>query len=190
MLNFIKSWIYLPFLTLLSLPFQSHLKLFTGHYPMVIDGDSIEFYLNDSMDFESKVRGRLMFIDAPEIDQKSKVLDIPVGRESYKKLRDLLGAKKSFYFRYYGEDRYGRWLLEIGFLNSLNARKTFDSINLEMIRSGFAKLYSWSTFPDHKTKRLYKKAYLRARELRLGLWKTPYINPYLYRKKLRRLKKI
>jgi len=130
-----------------------------GQVVSVIDGDTIEL-LDPYMKLH---KIRLYCIDAPE---KS----MPFGQRAKQKLSELIYSK-DLSINVTDTDRYGR---EIGDL-ILNGR----SINLEMVRSGFA----WE-YPKYCRDSAYWSAQNKAAAARLGLWadRDP-IPPWEYRKR-------
>jgi micrococcal nuclease len=123
--------------------------------PVVIvnDGDTVSVLIN-----KKREKVRLIGIDAPEIGQK------PWGEEAKRYLESIIntsGWKVKIEFGVEKTDRYGRILAYI--------RTTDGSlINLMMIRSGYAMLYTVP--PNVKYTEEFIKAQAEAREKRLGMW--------------------
>jgi endonuclease YncB( thermonuclease family) len=132
-----------------------------GQVVTIVDGDTIE--LLDPYIHLHKIR--LYCIDAPE---KS----MPYGQRSKQKLAELVYAK-DLHVIVYDVDRYGR---EIGDLIVDG-----QSVNLEMVRTGFA----WE-YPKYCRDPAYWAAQNKAAVARAGLWadRAP-VPPWEYRKSVR-----
>lgn len=122
----------------------------------VVDGDTIKVL--DSRKKEHKIR--FFGIDAPENNQ-------PYG----KKAKEFLASKiagKEVQVLVKDKDKYGRIVAII--------RLTGEDINKVMVANGYAWAYSY--YSD-----IYVKEQERAKENKLGLWKSKNpIEPYKWRK--------
>lgn len=119
----------------------------------VHDGDTVSIIMNKK---QEKVR--LIGIDAPELGQK------PWGEEAKKYLETLLGSsgwKGKLEFDVEKRDQYGRIL---AYLRTTDG----ELINLLMVKSGYAMLYTFP--PNVKHVNELKAAQIEARERRLGIW--------------------
>lgn len=118
----------------------------------VSDGDSI--VVRTERGKTEKVR--LIGIDAPELRQK------PWGREARKHLKKLLsGASVRLETDVVKRDRYGRLL---AYVWTTGGR----FINLEMIKDGYAVLYTIP--PNVKHADMLRNAQSEARENKTGIW--------------------
>ncbi len=138
----------------------------------VHDGDTVSVILNKK---QEKVR--LTGIDAPEMAQE------PWGREAKKHLETLLNAaiwKVRLEYDIENKDRYGRILAYLW----TDDRKF---INLMMIKSGYAMLYTFP--PNVKYVNELRAAQKEAREGKLGIWSEEGLKerPGDYRKEHPRL---
>jgi micrococcal nuclease len=132
----------------------------------VIDGDTAILERNSQ-----KVRVRLGFIDAPESKQFSFDKK-PIGEESKLYLQKRIESKLVG-LRILSTDMYGRKVGEI-FLNK-------RSINLEMVRAGYAVPYYL------QTAFIFKQAQYIAKTQRLGIWKYDgFVSPWNYRKRVKK----
>ena len=107
---------------------------FAGQFKVtrVYDGDTIKA---KGHDIEIKVR--LVGIDAPETSKKKRQPGQPFGQKSKKYLAALV-LNKTVDIKGYGLGRYGH-ILGVIYLNGKN-------INLEMVKSGLAKVYREDKF--------------------------------------------
>lgn len=137
----------------------------------VIDGDSLVLYFKNR-----EQRIRLAFIDAPEMRQIVNGEDF--GEKAKSLLVELVEGCSRLNFEVIDRDRYNRLISEV------NCKEI--SLNFEMIRRGFAKLYYWSIFRSVEQKQRYKKAYKDGKREKIGLMKYKW-DPYKFRK--RKLKK-
>ena len=112
----------------------------------VIDGDTIELANGDVE--------RLIGIDAPEKKQ-------PYNEEIVAELRKLEGKSVRMEKDTTNKDRYGRYLRYVYFGEHF--------VNLELVQSGLAYVYSVS--PDKKHADSFKDAERYAMESGLGIWK-------------------
>lgn len=112
----------------------------------IIDGDTIELSTGQKV--------RLIGIDTPESGQ-------PYFQEAKEALSSLILNKKVTMEKDVSEtDKYGR-LLRYIYLDDL-------FINEEMVRRGFARVYTYP--PDVKYTDLFKQAEAQARTNQIGLW--------------------
>ncbi len=132
----------------------------------VIDGDTVVL----------KRRGhfstvRLSNIDAPESKQKS--LDgVPIGEASTKNLIQLIEGRV-VQLKIEGKDIYQRKIGEIFYRG--------ESINLSMVKSGFATSY------PSKSLFVFRQAESLAKRKRLGIWKSEgFLSPKSFRQLSRR----
>lgn len=128
--------------------------------PKIIDGDTIHI---------NKNKIRLHAIDAPETKQTC-ILDTKewyCGKESTIELKKLINDK-SVKCKVNNIDIYKRYVA-VCFIDTVD-------INQWMVKNGWAIAY-----------RYYSIDYVNdedfARENKLGIWKSDFIEPYLYRKK-------
>lgn len=170
MLIFVK--IYLLPLGILGF-FQPVFHSYPVQVTRVVDGDSVEVKVGTRI-----VRCRLKFIDAPELSQKSKKGEIAVGELSRLELKKILSNKRVS-ARFFTKDIYGRWITEFMIPG--------HSVNRLMLENGFAQLYGNSSYRSYSEKKAVKKLFNESKINKRGLWKTPYIQPSLYRRKLRRI---
>lgn len=135
----------------------------------VYDGDTVKVAGHD---IEIKVR--LVGIDAPETSKKKREPGQPYGRRAGKYLAGLV-LNKIVNIKGYGSDRYGRILAEI-YIDDKN-------INLEMVKTGYAEVYSGRP-PRGLYMKEYQKAEVWARNSGQGIWSqgAKYTSPALWRK--------
>jgi micrococcal nuclease len=119
----------------------------------VHDGDTLSVIVG-----RKKERVRLIGIDAPELAQR------PWGGHAKRHLKDLLGytgTGLTLEFDVEKRDRYGRLLAYV---------RTGDNalVNLEMVRDGYAVLYTFP--PNVKYVDLLREGQRYAREKGLGIW--------------------
>lgn len=118
----------------------------------VIDGDTIQLSTGE--------RVRYIGIDTPETVHPSKSVQC-FGHESSSKNKELVEGKLVRLERdVTDKDRYGR-LLRYVYQDNL-------FVNLEMVRSGYATVYTYP--PDITHAEEFRKAELGAREAIRGLW--------------------
>ena len=126
----------------------------------IIDGDTVHI---------GKNKIRLHGIDAPEINQTC-IIDGEIwncGIESKMALKKLI-SKKEINCEILDVDRYKRYVSEC-LVNNIN-------INKYMVQYGWAiayRYYSLKFVEDEE----------RAKKQKLGIWKSVFIEPYLFRKK-------
>ena len=135
----------------------------------VYDGDTVK-----AVGHDIEIKIRLVGIDAPETSKKKRQQGQPFGRKAEKYLAGLV-LNKVVDIKGYGSDRYGRILAEI-YIDDRN-------INLEMVKTGYAEVYSGSP-PRGFYMKDYKKAEDGARNSGQGIWSQGdrYISPALWRK--------
>ena len=128
--------------------------------PKIIDGDTIHIKSN---------KIRLHGIDAPERKQTCKINNEEwyCGRQSTKELKKLIN-KQELECIINDVDFYNRYVA-ICFVNDIN-------INQWMVKNGWAIAYRYYSI-DYINEEKF------ARENKLGIWKSEFIEPYLYRKK-------
>ncbi len=130
----------------------------------VVDGDTVHL-LNDK---QEKLKVRLHYIDAPELDQS-------YGMESKFVLEQLILNKKVTVISD-KKDKYKR-LLGVISLDEMD-------VNLEMIKSGaawhFKKYAKFDQASDQYM--IYDKNEHQAKLKKTGLWKEKAISPWLWRK--------
>lgn len=132
----------------------------------VQDGDSIIVKIHGR-----KEKVRLIGIDAPELKQK------PWGSEARRHLKGLItGASIRVETDIVKRDKYGRLL---AYIWAAGGR----FINLEMIKDGYAVLYTIS--PNVKYENKLRDAQTEAREKKIGIWSADGLKeaPRKYRKK-------
>ena len=128
--------------------------------PRIIDGDTIHIKSN---------KIRLHGIDAPETQQTCKIDNEEwyCGKQSTKELKKLIN-KQNVECVVNDVDVYNRYIA-ICYIDEIN-------INQWMVKNGWAIAY-----------RYYSKDYINEEEYannnKLGIWKSKFIEPYLFRKK-------
>ena len=128
--------------------------------PRIIDGDTIHIKSN---------KIRLHGIDAPETKQtcKNDNEEWYCGKQSTKELKKLIN-KQNVECVVNDVDVYNRYIA-ICYIDEIN-------INQWMVKNGWAIAY-----------RYYSKDYINEEEYannnKLGIWKSKFIEPYLFRKK-------
>ena len=142
-----------------------------GHFKVVrvYDGDTVK-----AIGHDIEIKVRLVGIDAPETSKGKRKPGQPFGRKAEKHLAGLV-LNKTVDIKGYGSDRYGRILAEI-YLDEKN-------INLEMVKTGYAEVYSGPP-PRGFYMRGYQKAETLARNSSRGIWSQgqEYISPAFWRK--------
>lgn len=128
----------------------------------VIDGDTFI-----AKTFLEEFRVRLLYIDAPEMDQKK------FGTLSKKALKKLIEGKNVI-LNQRKKDFYGRTLSEV-YLGE-------ENINLRMVKSGMAFLYRFNHFKNKKKESEYEVNLYKAKLKRLGIFNENVMEPYLFRK--------
>ncbi len=134
----------------------------------VHDGDTVSVLIG-----KSRERVRLIGIDAPELGQR------PWGARAKKRLQEMLnsaGRTVAMEFDVDRRDKYGRLLAYLW----TGGRRL---INLEMVRDGYAVLFTFP--PNIKHVDELRKAQRFARDRRLGIWGTNGLKemPVDYRRK-------
>ena len=128
--------------------------------PRIIDGDTIHIKSN---------KIRLHGIDAPETKQTCKIDNEEwyCGKQSTKELKKLIN-KQNVECVINDVDVYNRYIA-ICYIDEIN-------INQWMVKNGWAIAY-----------RYYSKDYINEEEYannnKLGIWKSKFMEPYLFRKK-------
>jgi micrococcal nuclease len=125
------------------------------HVVKVYDGDTVGVFLDGG-----KEKVRLIGIDAPEMGQE------PWGEEAKKHLDSLLsssGWKVKMEYDVEKKDQYGR---RLAYLWSADGKL----INLQMVRSGYALLYTVPPNVKHVSE--FRAAQHEARAERLGIWRA------------------
>ena len=154
-----KTTILIFYIILLSLCNFAFAKTINGK-PRIIDGDTIHIKSN---------KIRLHGIDAPETKQTCKIDNEEwyCGKQSTKELKKLIN-KQNVECVINDVDVYNRYIA-ICYIDEIN-------INQWMVKNGWAIAY-----------RYYSKDYINEEEYaddnKLGIWKSKFIEPYLYRKK-------
>ncbi len=135
----------------------------------VYDGDTIK-----AVGYDIEIKVRLVGIDAPETSKGKRKPGQPFGRKAEKHLAALV-LNKIVDIKGYGSDRYGRILAEI-YIDDKN-------INLEMVKTGYAEVYSGRP-PRGLYMKEYQKAEVWARNSGQGIWSqgAKYTSPALWRK--------
>ena len=135
----------------------------------VYDGDTVK-----AVGYDIEIKVRLVGIDAPETSKGKRKPGQPFGRKAEKHLAALV-LNKIVDIKGYGSDRYGRILAEI-YIDDKN-------INLEMVKTGYAEVYSGRS-PRGLYMKEYQKAEVWARNSGQGIWSQGdnYISPALWRK--------
>lgn len=122
------------------------------------DGDTIRVKQNNQT-----ITVRLGCIDAPELAQK------PWGERSKYRLGQFLPAGQSVRLRKINTDRYGRTVAEVF--------KDDRSINLQMVREGYAVVYQQYLGGCAATRNQYLQAEAGAKQNQLAFWNQP--NPVM-----------
>lgn len=129
----------------------------------VTDGDTI--HVLDRARERHKIR--LVGVDAPEKKQA-------FGKKSTKNLAVYV-AGKNIEVEYSKHDRYGRIVGKL-LLND-------QDINLQQVKDGFAWHYkAYQKEQNGLDRALYSSAEIEARKKRIGLWATPAVAPWDYRR--------
>jgi endonuclease YncB( thermonuclease family) len=131
----------------------------------VYDGDTV---LIQNGSWRQKLR--LARIDAPEKNQPYLNGQKGAGDLSLNCLKRLLGRRGLLKIE--GHDLYQRILGDV------------NGVSLKLVRQGCVALYPYAKFESVAEKYLYLKTYLRARQLKRGLWAYGGITqPKAWRKK-------
>jgi micrococcal nuclease len=120
----------------------------------VVDGDTV---------IVDGTRVRLIGIDAPESVQPDSPVEC-FGPEASKELSQLLPARTPVLLEYDVErvDQYGRTLAYVWL------PRTVELVNLDLVRGGFATVYTFP--PNVKHEPEFSAAESSARQNQLGLW--------------------
>ena len=154
-----KTTILIFYIISLSFSNDAFAKTINGK-PRIIDGDTIHIKSN---------KIRLHGIDAPETKQTCNIDNEEwyCGKQSTKELKKLIN-KQNVECVINDVDIYNRYVA-ICYVDEIN-------INQWMVKNGWAIAY-----------RYYSKDYINEEEYaddnKLGIWKSKFIEPYLYRKK-------
>jgi micrococcal nuclease len=143
-----------------------------GRVERVADGDTITVITPN----QTKLRIRLLGIDAPETPKGTKFPGQPYGTDAETYLTQL-AAGKQVRVEIYGVDRYKR-LLATTFVDG-------KDINLAMIEAGLAAVYRGPE-SGHPYTPQYQAAEAAARAARKGMWVQgdAYESPRAYRKRV------
>ena len=143
-----------------------------GVVARVADGDTITVITPN----QTKLRIRMLGIDAPETPKGTKFPGQPYGTEAEAALRQLVDGKR-VRVEIYGTDRYKRLLATI-FIEE-------NDINLAMIEAGLAEVYRGPESGDSYRPQ-YQAAEAAARAARKGMWAQgdAYESPRAYRKRV------
>ncbi|MCB9093105.1 MAG: thermonuclease family protein [Halobacteriovoraceae bacterium] len=150
-----------------------------GTVQRVIDGDTLVV-----VDGKHERRVRLLYIDAPEMDQvafqnsrEGKKL-VQLGEMSKNYLSQLVEGKEVV-LKIKNRDHYGRDLAVV-YLNN-------ENINLKLVRDGFAVVYWYAQFTGEFTKEMFMEATDNAFMKKLGIWAVDsFYDPYKWRQKKRK----
>jgi endonuclease YncB( thermonuclease family) len=153
-----------------SLPFCASAasdNLLTATVLRVSDGDT----LTAETDNGTKLRIRLLGIDAPEISHNGKPGQ-PYGTAATEYLLHLVGGK-SVETEVHGHDRHNR-VLAVLWVNGHN-------VNLEMVRAGYAEVYRGAPCQVYCGE--LQQAEWEAQRERLGIWadRSTYESPRAFR---------
>jgi endonuclease YncB( thermonuclease family) len=143
-----------------------------GTVTHVADGDTITVITAN----QTKLRIRMVGIDAPETPKGAKFPGQPFGKDAEAYLKQLIEGKR-VKVEIYQVDRYKRLLSTI-FLGGTD-------INLAMIEAGLAEVYRGPE-SDNPYKRQYQAAEETARSARKSMWVQgdTYESPRAYRKRV------
>jgi micrococcal nuclease len=138
----------------------------------VADGDTITVITAN----HTKLRIRMVGIDAPETPKGTKFPGQPYGKEAEAYLTQLVEGKRVT-VEIYGVDRYKRLLATI-FLDG-------KDINLAMIEAGLAEVYRGPE-SGNPYKQQYQAAEETARSAKKNMWiqGNTYESPRAYRKRV------
>ena len=143
-----------------------------GMVERVADGDTITVITAN----QTKLRIRMLGIDAPETPKGTKFPGQPYGTDAEAYLKQLVQGKRVT-IEIYAVDRYKRLLSTI-FLDG-------KDINLAMIEAGLAEVYRGPE-SDNPYKQYYQAAEETARSVRKNMWVqgNTYESPRVYRKRV------
>jgi endonuclease YncB( thermonuclease family) len=147
-------------------------RIAEGTVTHVADGDTITVITAN----QTKLRIRMVGIDAPETPKGTKFPGQPYGKEAEAHLKQLIEGKRVT-VEIYGVDRYKRLLSTI-FLDG-------KDINLAMIEAGLAEVYRGPE-SDNPYTRQYHTAEDAARSAKKHMWiqGNTYESPRVYRKRV------
>ena len=144
----------------------------TDLFPLKIPVEIVDIRDGDTMAVRTGnrvLRVRLSRIDAPELHQKYSAIDRDAGIDARDCVRKL--AIKLATLSIEGFDLYHRILGNV------------DDINFLAVKNGCSGLYPHARFDSVREKMEFLRALLKARELRLGVWKFGgYQTPKVWRK--------
>jgi micrococcal nuclease len=143
-----------------------------GLVERVADGDTVTVITSN----QTKLRIRMLGIDAPETPKGTKFPGQPYGPEAEAYLKQLVDGKR-VRVEIFGVDRYKRLLSTI-FIDG-------KDINLVMIEMGFAEVYRGPE-SGNPYKQQYQAAEETARAAKKGMWVLgdKYESPRTYRKRV------
>lgn len=148
----------------------------TGTVSQIWDGDTAVV----AMPGGKKEVIRMAYIDAPEVFHKGKNGEPdkpaqPFGEEAKAKLTEFMPLNSQIQMNLKNIDKNGRLVAEV-IRNGLN-------VNQEMIKSGFAEMYSLF-MPDKEKFNLYKDLQVGSQTAKAGMWSqdTAYQSPEQFRK--------
>ena len=138
----------------------------------VVDGDTVVALSENG----TKLRLRLIGIDAPEITQRKKPGQ-PFGEEAKDYLEHLIGGK-SVRLEDYGPDLYKKRVLAVIWDGQVN-------VNLLVVAMGYAEVYRGTRCQAYC--RELEQAEAQAKRDRVGMWEegASYESPAAFRKRLR-----
>lgn len=154
--------VIIPFVLLSCMPFERRIY---GACIKAFDGDTIQINRGGEL-----VKGRLLFIDAPELSQG-------VWGEKSKEYLEKVCKRLDLEIYSRGQGYYGRELIVI--------KKKDHWVHLEMLRKGFAFKYPRSTYLNYSEKKLIEDSENIARSQKLGVWSAKLRRPWSYRRFLR-----
>lgn len=134
----------------------SYVLAWQGKVVGITDGDTIKVLDSDKQVHKIRLYG----IDCPEKGQ-------PFGTKAKQKASDL-AFQKTVKIQEFDTDRYGRTIADVILPDGRN-------MNLEMIRSGFAWVYT--KYCKRPGCREWKDIEESARQGRVGLWSDPHTTP-------------
>jgi micrococcal nuclease len=143
-----------------------------GIVERIADGDTVTVITSN----QTKLRIRMLGIDAPETPKGAKFPGQPYGPEAEAYLKRLVEGKRVT-VEIYGVDRYKRLLSTI-FIDG-------KDINLAMIEAGLAEIYRGPE-SGNPYKQQYQAAEDTARSAKKGMWVLgdTYESPRAYRKRV------
>jgi endonuclease YncB( thermonuclease family) len=145
-------------------------RVLQGAVERVSDGDTLVALADNA----TKLRIRLLGIDAPEIPHGSKPGQ-PLGDEARLHLERLV-SQRAVRIESFGPDIYKR-LLAVIWVGATN-------VNIEMVRAGLAEIYKGARCQAYC--RELKDAETKAQRERAGMWALErYESPAAYRKRTR-----